>query len=169
MTEQHLNTGKQWLEKLLQLSAIPTTVDIEQPEGSNQQNCWLTIDKQQLSSTQIDLLIGSKGATIDAIQYLANASLNIDRAEDIQTGYIVELNGYRHQRAIELKVIADDAASQVRATGQEVVFQPMSSAERRQIHSFFDLDTNYSDLSTYSRGQEPDRRLVVKLVTAPEA
>ncbi len=169
MTEQHLNTGKQWLEKLLQLSAIPTTVGIEQPEGSNQQNCWLTIDKQQLTSTQIDLLIGSQGATIDAIQYLANASLNIDLAEDLQTGYIVELNGYRHQRAIELKVVADDAASQVRATGSEVVLPAMSSAERRQIHSFFDDDTNYSDLSTYSRGQEPDRRLVVKLVTAPEA
>ena len=169
MTEQQLNSGKQWLEKLLQLSAISTSVNIEQPEGSTQQNCWLTIDKQQLSPTQIDLLIGSQGGTIDAIQYLANASLNVDRAEDIQTGYIIELNGYRHQRAIELKVVADDAASQVRATRQEVVLPAMSSAERRQIHSFFDLDTNYSDLSTYSRGQEPDRRLVVKLVTAPEA
>jgi spoIIIJ-associated protein len=168
MTEQHLNTGKQWLEKLLQLSAIPTTVGIEQPEGSNQQNCWLTIDKQQLTSTQIDLLIGSQGATIDAIQYLANVSLNVDRAEDSQTGYIVELNGYRHQRAIELKVVADEAASRVRANGQEVVLPAMSSAERRQIHSFFELDEDYSDLSTYSRGQEPDRRLVVKLLTAPE-
>jgi spoIIIJ-associated protein len=169
MTEQHLNTGKQWLEKLLQLSAVSTTVGIEQPEGSTQQNCWLTIDKQQLSPAQIDLWIGSKGATIDAIQYLANASLNKDRSEDSQTGYIVELNGYRHQRAIELKVVADDAASQVRATGQEVVLPAMSSAERRQMHSFFDGEGNYRDLSTYSRGQEPDRRLVVKLLTAPEA
>jgi spoIIIJ-associated protein len=169
MTEQQLNTGKQWLEKLLQLSAIPTTVGIEQPEGNTQQNCWLTIDKQQLSPAQIELWIGSQGATIDAIQYLANASLNADLSEDAQMGYIVELNGYRHQRAIELKVVADDAASQVRATGQEVVLPAMSSAERRQIHSFFDLDANYGDLSTYSRGQEPDRRLVVKLVTAPEA
>jgi spoIIIJ-associated protein len=169
MTEQHLNAGKQWLEKLLQLSAIPTTVSIEQPAGSNQQNCWLTIDKQELTSTQIDLLIGSQGATIDAIQYLANVSLNIDRSEDLQTGYIVELNGYRHQRAIELKVIADEAASRVRANGQEFVLPAMSSAERRQIHSFFELDEDYSDLSTYSRGQEPDRRLVVKLLTAPEA
>jgi spoIIIJ-associated protein len=169
MTKQHLNAGKQWLEKLLQLSAIPTTVSIEQPAGSNQKNCWLTIDKQQLTSTQIDLLIGSQGATIDAIQYLANVSLNVERAEDSQTGYIVELNGYRHQRAIELKVVADEAASLVRATGQEVVLPAMSSAERRQIHSFFELDEDYSDLSTYSRGQEPDRRLVVKLLTAPEA
>jgi spoIIIJ-associated protein len=168
MTEQHLNAGKQWLEKLLQLSAIPTTVSIEQPAGSNQKNCWLTIDKQPLSPTQIDLLIGSQGATIDAIQYLANVSLNTDRAEDLQTGYIVELNGYRHQRAIELKVVADEAASRVRANGQEFVLPAMSSAERRQIHSFFELDDDYSDLSTYSRGQEPDRRLVVKLLTAPE-
>ncbi len=169
MTEQQINSGKQWLEQLLKLSAISTPVGVEQPEGSTQQNCWLTIDKERLSSAEIDRLIGAEGQTIDAIQYLANASLNVDLAEDLQTGYIIELNGYRHQRAIELKIIAEQAASQVRFTGQEVVLKPMSSADRRQIHSLFDLDANYSDLSTYSRGQEPDRRLVVKLVAAPEA
>ena len=44
----------------------------------------------------------------------------------------------------------------------------MSAAERRQMHTFFDGDPSYSDLSTESRGQEPDRRLVVKLAQAPE-
>ncbi len=169
MTEQHLARGKEWLEKLLQLSGIPTTVDTAQPEGNNELNYWLTIDRQQLTPAQITTLIGIQGATIDAIQYLANASLNADLDRDLQSGYIVELDGYRHQRAIELKVIADEAASQVRATGQEVVLKAMSSAERRQMHSFFDSDASYSDLSTYSRGQEPDRRLVVKLLAAPEA
>ena len=127
----------------------------------------LTIEPSPLTAAQSELLIGTEGATIDAIQYLANASLNINQEADLQAGYTIELNGYRQERAVALKAIADDAATQVRANGTEVVLQPMSSAERRQMHTFFDSDPSYSDLSTYSRGQEPDRRLVVKLAQSP--
>ena len=167
MTDQRLDRGKQWLEQLLSLSGIATTVDTQQPAGAIAPNYWLTIDPSPLTPTQSELLIGSEGATIDAIQYLANASLNIHQEADLQAGYTIELNGYRQQRAVALKAIADDAATQVRANGIEVVLQPMSSAERRQMHTFFDSDPSYSDLSTYSRGQEPDRRLVVQLAQSP--
>ena len=169
MTDQRLNRGKEWLEKVLTLSGIATTVDTQQPEGTTAANYWLTIDSTALTSTQKELLIGSQGGTIDAIQYLANASLNIHAEADLQAGYTIELDGYRQRRAIELKIVADDAANRVRATGQDVTLQPMSSAERRQMHTFFDSDASYSDLSTESRGQEPDRRLVVKLAQSPEA
>ncbi len=168
MIDQRLDRGKQWLEQLLQLSGIDTTVDTQQPEGNNGQNYWLTIDQNSLTPLQISSLIGTEGATIDATQYLANASLNLHQEQDLQAGYIIELDGYRHRRAVELKAIADEAAARVRATSQEVVLQPMSSAERRQMHTFFDSDPSYQDLSTYSRGQEPDRRLVVKLIEAAE-
>lgn len=168
MTDLRLERGKQWLEQLLNLAGITATVDTNQPEPKDSQNYWLTIDRQQLSPAQIDLLIGTEGATIDAIQYLANASLNIHQEEDLQAGYIIELNGYRQRRAAELKTLAEYAAAQVRQTGLEFVMQPMSSAERRQMHTFFDTDPNYRDLATYSRGQEPDRRLVVKLADAEE-
>ncbi|WP_373540375.1 protein jag [Chamaesiphon sp.] len=169
MIDQRLDRGKQWLEQLLSLSGIATAVDTQQPDGASAPNYWLTIDPTPLTPAQSELLIGTEGATIDAIQYLANASLNINQEADLQAGYTIELNGYRQQRAIALKAIADDAATQVRANGTEVVLQPMSSAERRQMHTFFDSDPSYSDLSTYSRGQEPDRCLVVKLAQAPEA
>jgi spoIIIJ-associated protein len=166
MTDQRLNRGKEWLEKLLALSGIATIVDTQQPEGTTSANYWLTIDPITLTSTQKELLIGSQGATIDAIQYLANASLNIHAEADLQAGYTIELDGYRQRRSIELKAVADDVATRVRETGAEVTLQPMSSAERRQMHTFFDSDASYSDLSTESRGQEPDRRLVVKLAQA---
>jgi spoIIIJ-associated protein len=169
MTDQRLDRGKQWLEKLLSLSGIATTVDTHQPAGANSANYWLTIDPSPLTPTQRELLIGSEGATIDAIQYMANASLNIHQEADLQAGYTIELDGYRHQREIALKAIADEAAERVRSTGTEVILQPMSSAERRQMHTFFDSDPNYSDLSTHSRGQEPDRRLVIQLAQSPLA
>ena len=168
MLDQRLDRGKQWLEQLLNLSGIATTIDTQQPEGTSATNYWLTIAQDSLTPAQIELLIGSEGATIDAIQYLANASLNLHQEADLQAGYTIELDGYRQRRAIALKAIADDAATSVRTNGTEVVLEPMSSAERRQMHTFFDSDPSYSDLSTYSRGQEPDRRLVVKLAQAPE-
>jgi spoIIIJ-associated protein len=168
-TDQRLERGKQWLEQLLSLSGIATTVDTQQPPESSAPNYWLTIDPSPLTPQQIETLIGTEGATIDAIQYLANASLNMHQTAELQAGYTIELAGYRHRRAIALKEIADLAATQVRATGIEVALQPMSSAERRQMHTFFDSDPDYSDLSTYSRGQEPDRRLVVKLARSAEA
>jgi spoIIIJ-associated protein len=169
MNDQKLDRGRQWLETVLTLSGITTTIDTQQPMGATAANYWLTIDSSSLTSIQKELIIGSQGATIDALQYLANAGLNIHAEADLQAGYTIELDGYRQQRSIELKAIADDAANRVRETGQEVVLQTMSSAERRQLHTFFDGDASYSDLSTESRGQEPDRRLVVKLAQASEA
>jgi spoIIIJ-associated protein len=166
--DPRLERGQQWLEQLLNLSGITATVDTQQPPDSQPPNFWLTIDRSSIAPTQVENLIGTSGATIDAIQYLANASLNIDRAEDLHASYTIELDGYRQRRATELKAIADEAAARVRETGAEVVLQPMSSAERRQVHTFFDSDDSYSDLSTYSRGQEPDRRMVVKLAQAAE-
>ena len=168
MSEQKLERGKQWLEQLLSLSGIPAKVSTEQPAGSNEIEHWLTIAPEELTPIQMTNLVGTDGATIDAIQYLANAGLNLHQEQDLQAGYIIELDGYRQRKAIELKAIADDAVRRVRETGEEVVLKPMSSAERRQLHTFFDSDPTYQDLSTYSRGQEPDRRLVVKLATAQE-
>jgi spoIIIJ-associated protein len=169
MTDQRLERGKQWLEQLLSLSGITTTVDTHQPAGASATSYWLTIDPSPLTPTQKELLIGAEGVTIDAIQYMANASLNIRQEADLQAGYTIELDGYRHQREIALKAIADEAAESVRSTGIEVILKPMSSAERRQLHTFFDSDPSYADLSTYSRGQEPDRRLVIKLAQSLSA
>lgn len=166
MIDQRLDRGKQWLERVLNLSGIPAAVDTQQPAESEPAHYWLTIDRQALTPQQIELLIGTDGATLDALQYLANASLNINQAADLQAAYTIELDGYRQRRSRELQAIADEAAARVRETGEEVVLQPMSSAERRQLHTFFDSDDRYQDLSTSSRGQEPERRLVVKLAQA---
>jgi spoIIIJ-associated protein len=168
MTDQRLDRGKQWLEQLLSLAGMPANVDTQQPEESSSPNYWLTIERELITPEQLASLIGPEGATIDAIQYLANACLNMHQEADVQAGYTIELDGYRHRRAIELKAIADDAATKVRETRSEVVLQPMSSAERRQLHTFFDSDPSYSDLATHSRGQEPDRRLVVQLAQVPQ-
>jgi spoIIIJ-associated protein len=69
------------------------------------------------------------------------------------------LNGYRVKRQAEIRALASSAAEEARATGREVEIKSLSSAERRQIHTFFQ---DFSDLETYSRGKEPHRLLVVR-------
>jgi spoIIIJ-associated protein len=160
--ENRVERGKQWLETLLILMGIPVAVTSEgfPTIAEDQESCWLNIDGHNLNPRQIELLIGEKGENIDQIQYLANTILNLIQEPESQGSYTIELNGYRVRRYQELLEIADRAAEQVRATGQEIEVPSLSSAERRQIHSFLQ---NSPDLVTESRGQEPDRKLVVKL------
>ena len=160
--ENQTERGQKWLEELLALMGVQTNVISEGLEKilTDTESCWLGIDSSNLTEQEIQLLIGEKGKNIDAIQYLANIILNIGREPDNQGSYTIELNGYRIKRYQELVTIADNAVEQVRNTGQEAEIPNLSSAERRQIHS---LLTDSTDLATESRGQEPNRRLVVRL------
>ncbi|NEP46594.1 MAG: RNA-binding protein, partial [Okeania sp. SIO2H7] len=122
---------------------------------------WLIIDESNLTEEAIAILIGTEGAVIDAIQYLANTILNIGHElEEEGAAYTIEINGYRYRRLQELQLMADYAANQVRLTKLEYEIPSLSSAERRQVHRLLE---EHEDLETYSRGQEPDRRLVVKI------
>ncbi|MBD1825870.1 RNA-binding protein [Cyanobacteria bacterium FACHB-DQ100] len=150
--------GQQWLETFLKLAAFPATVTPEVRNTFAEKSCWLTIDHTSLQPAQIEALLGSNGAVLDSIQYLASAILNIGQEEQI--AYTIEIDGYRDRRLKELTAIAESAANQVRETGEEYEIKALSSAERRQVHSILQSS---DDIETYSRGQEPDRRLVVRL------
>ena len=153
--------GKEWLDKVLSLMGIPATAISEGFETIPEDlSCWLSIEVTNLSKTQSKLLIGENGANIDAIQYLANTLLNINREQEDQGSYTIELDGYRVKRYQELTALLEQAMAQVRENGQEVEINDLSSAERRQIHSFLQ---DSADLATESRGQEPNRKLIVRL------
>lgn len=162
MRDQQLERGKEWLETLLELMGISTEVKIgdSSVEPDEYNACWLIIDHTQLTPDQTELLVGYRGEGIDAIQYLANTILNLGQESDDQQAFTIEINSYRLKRQAELLAWAKRVADQVRQTGQEVEMKSLSSAERRQIHSFLQ---EAEDLATESRGQEPDRRLVVRL------
>ncbi len=156
MSKTETELAREWLEELLKLASIPAAVTSQQ-----QDDCyWLIVDESNLTANQISILIGIDGGVIDAIQYLANTILNISKEGEEQAAYTIEVNGYRSRRIQELQLMADYAANQVRLTKLEYEIASLSSAERRQIHT---LLKEHEDLETYSRGQEPDRRLVVKI------
>lgn len=160
-----------WLEKLLALQGLTASVSGHQKaetpvEGSDSRaviddSFWLTIDTASLSPEQVQGLIGDRGQVLDAIQYLANTTLNMAQAEDDQRAYTIEINGYREQRQAELKCMVEAAAEQVLADGKEHELKGLSAAERRYVHGLFG---EYEQIKTFSRGREPERHLVVTLI-----
>ncbi|MCU0570419.1 MAG: RNA-binding protein [Oculatellaceae cyanobacterium Prado106] len=164
MDEHQVQSGQQWLEELLRLSGLPIQVQTDLSKFDTEGSCWLTIDPaHSLTPDQIQSLIGKDGIGLDAMQYLANTTLNMGRAEGTQVAFTIELDGYRVRRQAQLQELADQAAEQVRETGQEYEMAALSAAERRQVHTYL---KSFDDLDTYSRGREPDRRLVVKLANS---
>ncbi|MBH8560738.1 protein jag [Nostoc sp. CENA67] len=166
MSDSPMQRGQQWLKTLLQLTGISAEIQgnleaAQSQDGDSQEpdNYWLTIDETNLTPQQIQVLIGPDGSVLDAIQYLANSILNLSQPQEGQASYTIELNGYRLKRQAEIRSLAEAAADQVRSFGQEVEIKSLSSAERRQVHTFL---KDFRDLETFSRGKEPHRHLVVR-------
>jgi len=159
--DDKIQRGEDWLEQLLELAEIPATAKRSSSQTMDDGSCWLEIDASQLSPEQIQILVGDRGTVLDSIQYLINTTLNLGRPDTEQQPYTVELDGYRVRRQAELQAIADMAAKQVMETGEDYEISELSSAERRQVHN---LLKDYESLQTESRGQEPDRRLVVRRI-----
>lgn len=154
----HAERGQQWLATVLELAGFAAEVTVVSAPPFGEDSDWLLLDETALAPDQIEILIGSGGEVLDSIQYLANTTLNLGLESDSQGAYTIELAGYRVRRYEELKVMAEQAAEQVRETGKEVELKSLSSAERRQVHTLLKPQT---DLETTSRGQEPNRRLVI--------
>lgn len=158
--------GIEWLQSLLTLQGLAATVEAELVEDEFGASCWLTIQSEGLSAPQVEALIGEQGQALDAMQYLANTTLNLGRSPEEQQPYTIELAGHRAKRKAELITLATAAAATVQQTGEEFEMVALSSAERRQVHHFL---STYEGLETFSRGREPERHLVVRPASASES
>lgn len=162
MSSQQIEKGKQWLEQVLTLMGLETSVSTQTNPlyGSKTDESWLVIEGESLSVDQKNLLLGNRGEGIESIQYLMNSLINLKVAADEQEAFTIELDGYRLNRQAQLIELAQSLVEKVRSEGTEVEIEDLSSAERKQIHTL--LEGN-ADIITESRGQEPDRRLVIRL------
>ena len=160
--DSQLSSGKEWLDRLLALMNLTARIDTEGFErlDSDSSSNWLSIDGSNLTPEQKERFIGNRGEGIDAIQYLANTILNMDTDPEVQSSFVIELDGYRVRRNQELTVLTQEAIDKVRETGEEVEISDLSSAERKQVHS---IVQEIAGLKSESRGQEPDRKLIVGL------
>jgi spoIIIJ-associated protein len=110
-----------------------------------------------LTGPDLGLVIGKRGHTIDAIQYVASAIL-WRGVEGERKEVVVDAAGYRDRRRGALEDMADRAASDALQEGRAVALEPMTAVERKIVHVHL---AEREDVVTSSDGMEPNRRVVV--------
>lgn len=115
-----------------------------------------------LTGSELGLLIGRRGHTMDALQYLVNAMLQHATGE--RTLVTVDAQDYRRRRDAVLRETADRAVADVVRTGAAVSLEPMSSVERKVVHL---LLQDHQAVTTESAGREPHRYVVVRPADPP--
>lgn len=115
----------------------------------------LSID---MEGSNMGILIGKRGQTLDSLQYLTNRVAN-----KMQEGYVrvkLDTEDYRRRRKETLENLAKNIASKVKRTRRTVSLEPMNPYERRIIHSALQNDKY---VVTRSEGEEPFRHVVISL------
>lgn len=106
----------------------------------------------------LGMLIGRRGQTLDALQYLVNIVAN--RYSNSHLRIVLDAEDFRERRRKTLEDLSERLAGHVVRTRKEVVLEPMSPHERKIIHSQLQ---NHAKVKTFSKGDEPNRRVVITL------
>jgi spoIIIJ-associated protein len=109
------------------------------------------------SGSNLGLLIGKHGQTIDAIQYLVNAIVWRSRPDD-RKAVVVDAAGYRDRRRTALEALAVRSAEEAVATHSAVELEPMTAVERKTVHVRL---KEFDGVETGSEGTEPNRFIVI--------
>ncbi len=121
------------------------------------------VAKQQLDTYAVELqgnslgmLIGRRGDTLDAIQHITNYAVNHGQGKRVRIN--VDAENYRKKREESLIRLANKVAGKVVRSRRNITLEPMNAYERHVIHAALQ---DYPDVTTYSTGTEPGRRIVV--------
>ena len=109
-----------------------------------------------LSGDEMGILIGKRGQTLDALQHLVSLAVNKGTAPYLNVH--IDSENYRARRKESLEKLALNIARKVKTTKRAVTLEPMSTFERRIIHSVLQGDRG---IATHSEGAEPYRNIVI--------
>ena len=136
-----------FLTGLFERMGVETDIEISEGSGSIE---------VILNGKDPGALIGRRGETLDAIQHLTNYVVN--RSGAGRTRVNIDAENYRQRRNETLEALAARTASKVMKYRRNVTLDPMNAYERHVIHASLQ---SYENISTYSVGSEPNRRIVV--------
>ena len=149
--ENVVDTVKNFLAKTFQAMKLDVEIETEFDEVENE-------IRIELKGTEMGMLIGKRGQTLDSLQYLT--SLVANKNKDTYTKIKIDTENYRQRRKETIENLARNVASKVKKTGRPAFLEPMNPYERRIIHAELQAD-KYVD--THSEGEEPHRKVVVTL------
>ena len=146
--ESPAGQARAFLQELTRLMGVEVTIDMgNDPEG----NVF-----GYMNGDTLGILIGRRGETLDALQYLT--SLKVNRGRENYTRVTLDTENYRAKREDTLIRLANRKANHAIKTGRRVSLEPMNPYERRIVHSA--LQANEA-VETHSEGEEPNRHVVI--------
>ena len=148
--EEEGDVAADYLEELLDIADIDGDIDIEVRSGRT----YISIVTEE-ESAGLENLVGRDGEVLEALQELTR--LAVLSATENRSRLVLDINGYRAERAGDLHKIAEDAVAAVKESGTAVALAPMSAYERKIVH---DAVADLGFVSE-SEGEGADRHIVV--------
>ena len=152
VTEEELNRvigrAKDFLGKLLKEMNIESTINVE---VVNNNRISISLEGKNMGT-----IIGKRGETLDAIQYLVNIVANKERQEYIKI--MLDTENYRARREETLRNLAYKLSKKAQKTRKPIILEPMNPYDRRIIHSALQ---DSKIVKTHSEGKEPFRKVVI--------
>lgn len=145
-----LSKAHDFLNDLTKLMGVEVSINAHRDDEGN-----VRVD---MFGDTLGILIGRRGETLDALQYLT--SLYVNRDQEEYTRVTLDTENYRAKREEALRRLANRMANRAVKTGRKVVMEPMNPYERRILHSA--LQQNDA-VTTHSEGEEPNRHVVITL------
>ena len=142
--------AQEFLQQLTQHMGVNVSVAVSTDEEGN-----VHVD---MEGDTLGILIGRRGETLDALQYLT--SLQVNKGQNNYTRVTLDTEGYRAKREEALIRLANRMANRAQKTGRKVSMEPMNPYERRILHSALQ---NHPAVTTHSEGEEPNRHVVITL------
>ena len=127
-------------------------LDLKMDAKADESNIYI-----ELSGEDCGTIIGRRGQTLDAIQYLT--SLVVNKEHDTYTKVVIDAEDYRSRREKTLEQLADKMARKAIKTHRSLKLDPMNPYERKVIHATLQKNPR---VSTRSEGQDPYRRVVIE-------
>ena len=141
-------TAHAFLMELTKLMGVDVTIDMGTDEEGNLYG--------YINGDTLGILIGRRGETLDALQYLT--SLKVNRGREGYTRVTLDTENYRAKREDTLIRLANRMANRALRTGRKVSLEPMNPYERRIIHYALQQTEG---VTTHSEGEEPNRHVVI--------
>lgn len=138
------------------LTNVLTSMGIQATNHIKKDGNILSVDVKDITPSDMGILIGKRGNTLDSIQYLLSLAINKNRENYLKV--IVDSEGYREKREETLIRLANKMAEKAKLSKRPIKLEPMNPYERRVIHSTLQ---SFEGVNTYSEGDEPYRRVVI--------
>ncbi len=154
--DQSIEEAKKIVQELLEKVGFKATLEVYSPQEAVNEDGEANPVVFNLKGPDMTALIGRRGQTLDAFQYLVR--LILTRKTRAKIPIMIDVENYKKSRLEDLKVMAFNVAQQVKSRNSSIRLEPMSAYERRIIHMTL---ANDPGVLTESAGEGDSRKVVV--------